>query len=505
MAADPRLERSGGFATRAIVNLLTAAAVGILAVANEVLAARLLGTESYGLFALAVIFTRAAQIVAQSGLDVAVYRQIPIDLAGGNGPRARPTVFTAVASSAAIGTALALLLALSAGTIAESGFGKPELATYLRVVAIAVPGLAIVEITASALRAAGGIWSPAAPLVGARACFAAGVALLMVLAMGGPWVAVAFAVATFLPLVAGILLSARLLPASDAVLLSRSDTWQMLVGASPMLASALVYQMILWTDVVVIGWFRPASEVGIYRACLPFVMLIELVLLCWNVAAARLYPVYAEQRDRSAIAAHYERSNRIVLFATAPYVAVLIAMPELPLRLMGPDFAAGATVIAILAVGYFIRSGLGSAAFALVFTGHPKAELKAALSAAAASVVLNVALVPVAGILGAAIASATANTIYAGARIMLLRRHWAIVTTWRAPAVAGLAVLLGAVSGRMMGDFVGAASDPLFVSIVTVATSATCSVLVVSLLGLQRDDRAAVRRAVARFRGRNAR
>lgn len=484
----PGGQRVGGFAARALVNLLTAAAVGILALVNEILAARVLGPEGYGLFALAVIFARAAQIVAQFGLDVAIYRQLPIDLAAGETARARRAALTALTASALLGALLAGAVAAAAGLIADDALAKPDLAAFLRLAVVAVPGLAIMEISASALRAAGGLWSPAVPLIGARAAFTLGVVVLAWLGLGGAAVAVVYAAASVLPLIAGFWLAARLLPGPRQVLLSTAETRALLLGAAPMLAGAIVYQVLLWADVVIVGWFRPAAEVGVYRACLPFVLLIELALLCWNVAAARVYPVFAEARDRVAAAAHYELSNRIVLFLTAPYVAALIARPDLPLRLMGPEFTEGATVLAILAGGLFVKCGLGSAAFALIFSGHQKTELAAAVGAAVTSITLNLILVPIAGITGAAMATASAIVLLAVARIALLRRRLGIATAWRAPAAAALAVAVGATAARLAADLSCAACGEPARALLAIGAAVGLSVATILVLGLRRAD-----------------
>jgi len=505
MVTSPRLQRPSAFATRAVVNFGTVATVGVLGVVNEVLAARLLGPTAYGLFALAVIFARVAQLVAQAGLDVTVYRRLPVLLAMEDASRARPTVLTAVSLSTLSGVALSLLLAAGAGFIADGALAKPEFDTYLRIVILAVPGLAIVEITASALRAAGGIWSPAVPLIGARALFTVGAVILTSLSLGGTWVAVVFAAATILPLLAGLALVVRLLSRSDSSLLSRKETRQLLVGAAPLCASALLHQVVLWASVVIVGWFLSAAEVGIYRACLPFVIVIEMVPVSWNAAAARVYPILSEQRDRVAVAEHYKRSNRITLFITAPYVAMLLAVPELPLWLMGPDFAAGATALMILAAGQFVKSGLGSAAFALVYTGHQRAELTALLSGAFAVVALNLILVPAAGIIGAAIATTTATLLLTSVRVALLRRHWSIGPSWRAPAVATLAVLVGGTAGRIVAGVDHGVYDRLLSAAPAIMIAAFVAIAVIFMLGFKSDERAALWRGLKALRRRKLR
>jgi O-antigen/teichoic acid export membrane protein len=79
------------------------------------------------------------------------------------------------------------------------------------------------------------------------------------------------------------------------------------------------------------------------------------------------------------------------------------------MRIFGPDFEAGRPVLVIGAVGQLVNCGVGSVGYLLLMSGNQKRLMKVQFAMAGVSVLMNVALIPLLGIVGAAIAAAAVN------------------------------------------------------------------------------------------------
>jgi O-antigen/teichoic acid export membrane protein len=79
------------------------------------------------------------------------------------------------------------------------------------------------------------------------------------------------------------------------------------------------------------------------------------------------------------------------------------------MRIFGPDFEAGWPILIIGTLGQLVNCGVGSVGYLLLMSGNEKRLIKVQAVMAAVMVVLSAALVPIWGIVGAAVAAAITN------------------------------------------------------------------------------------------------
>ena len=79
------------------------------------------------------------------------------------------------------------------------------------------------------------------------------------------------------------------------------------------------------------------------------------------------------------------------------------------MRIFGPDFVSGWTVLVIGAVGQLVNCGVGSVGYLLLMSGNQKRLIKVQCAMTVVSVVTNITLIPTLGLVGAALASAGVN------------------------------------------------------------------------------------------------
>jgi O-antigen/teichoic acid export membrane protein len=161
-----------------------------------------------------------------------------------------------------------------------------------------------------------------------------------------------------------------------------------------------------WTDVLVLGMYRDAGEVGVYGIALRLSLLTAFVLSAVNVVVAPQFAALHAQGDVAALKRLAQQSALWTSAAAAPAILVLLLVPDLILQIFGPQFKEGAGALRILAIGQLVNVATGSVGMLLVMTGHEKVMRNIVAASAALNLLANFLLVPRYGALGAATSTA---------------------------------------------------------------------------------------------------
>jgi len=160
-------------------------------------------------------------------------------------------------------------------------------------------------------------------------------------------------------------------------------------------------------DMLLLGMMRTDEEVGLYRVAVQLGTLVIFGLTAINMVLhphiSRLY----QSGDHQALQRLVTLSSRIILLFALPPVLVLVFLggPVLTL-LFGADYQPAHVALALLALGQLMNAGMGSVGALLNMTGHEQDTMHGMLIALTLNIVLNLALIPLLGIAGAALATA---------------------------------------------------------------------------------------------------
>ena len=179
-------------------------------------------------------------------------------------------------------------------------------------------------------------------------------------------------------------------------------------------ASELVLQN---TDVLVLSAYLPPHVVGMYFAAAKTMALVMFVHYAVGSAVAKDFAALHARGDRAALVAYARDAVSWTFWPSLAATAALLVLGEPLLWLFSPAFTEAYPVMVVLAAGFLFRASVGPAEFVLNALGEQKACAAVAASAAALDIGLNLVLVPMFGMIGAAIATAvalaTAATLYA--------------------------------------------------------------------------------------------
>lgn len=391
--------------------------------------ARLLGAEGYGIYAYAYALVTLLAMPAHSGLPDLIVRETARGMA-----HDRPDLVQGAwrwAGRVVAVLSLAMVLVLGPVLVAwQGGVDSPQGCTLVWALAL-VPLMALGNLRGAALRGLQHIVAGQLPEFFLRP----GLFLLLV---GGAALLVGerFTAPLAMALHAGAALPAFLIGAwmlwrhtPPAVRQARPS-----VESKGWLVSSALFALIAGFGVVnnqastvILGIFETPGQVGIYRVAAQVAVLASFGLQVVNmVVAPRFADLYA-RGDMKRLQWLVTGSARVVLAFNLVLTAlfVLLGRSFFPL-VFGPEFAASYLPLLILLVGQMVNSAAGSVGFLLNMTGHERETMWGMAVAAGLNIVLNLVLIPVWGIQGAAAATAISMIV------------WNVLLWWRVRKVLGI-------------------------------------------------------------------
>jgi O-antigen/teichoic acid export membrane protein len=196
----------------------------------------------------------------------------------------------------------------------------------------------------------------------------------------------------------------------------------LLATALPMYGSAMADVVMTFSDVLILGMFVTASDVGIYTAAARTALLTRFLLLANSAVAAPRFAALHAANDQEGLARLAVRSTMLTTVSSVPLLLMFMIFPQTILSVFGPQFEAGAHVLIILTIGQFVNAATGPVGYLLNMSAFHRIEGRIAVAGAVMTVGLCFALIPLWGIAGAAAANAIAT---AGSN--LLRVYYAKV------------------------------------------------------------------------------
>ncbi|RLJ70435.1 O-antigen/teichoic acid export membrane protein [Hydrogenivirga caldilitoris] len=173
----------------------------------------------------------------------------------------------------------------------------------------------------------------------------------------------------------------------------------------PMLFSSSLALIMGWTDTIMLGMFRTEEEVGIYNVALRVSMITSITLMAINTIAAPKFAEFWGKGDIKGLAKVAQQSTKLIFWTSLPILLLFLIFSKAILGIFGEEFKAGAVALMILTIGQFVNAAAGSVGYILQMTGHQQFHQNVVLIGAILNIILNWLLIPIYGIIGAAIAS----------------------------------------------------------------------------------------------------
>ena len=172
-------------------------------------------------------------------------------------------------------------------------------------------------------------------------------------------------------------------------------------------------------DILMLGVLSDSDQVGLYRVAVLGAALVAFGLQAANVVLPTLFARLQAQDDQAQLQSLVTLSSRLILLGALPDAVVLWAFGVFLITLVfGGEFAPAYEPMAVLVAGELMGASLGSMGFLLSMSGKESQALRVLMVCAVFNVLLNLILIPLFGMMGAAAATAIGQVL----RLVLLYR-----------------------------------------------------------------------------------
>lgn len=377
----------------------------LVALASQVVLARILGPREFGVFACVTAWLNILALIATLGSDSALVRLLPKYAAEADWPRFRGALGWSRRLTLGISMLLAGLMIVPA-LLFRDELDRATLLTWCAGAA-GLPLLGLAAVNQSALQGLKRIGLSQTPRLILRPV-ALSLTLLAIAGLSATPItapaAMAVNVAAFgLTLAVGARWLSATTPSTakqcDAV--SEGQGWTRL--SVPLCLISGMSVLLQESSVILVGWLDDPASAGIYSVAVRLVRLMAFGMAAGNAIAR---PLFSELHARSDYAELQRVGSTAALISVAGATAcgaVLLAGRRFALEMFGDAFEAGAGVIAILACGQFINAAMGPASELLSMTGHERSSARILAMVALLSLAVGYPVVRQYGMTGAAV------------------------------------------------------------------------------------------------------
>ena len=435
---------SGSAAVKRVVNggsvafAIYVAAAG-MAYCSQLVIARMVGVESFGVYAYVTATMVVLAYFAALGFDVALLRFVPAYEAQHRWDMLVGVITYGQRRASAVGIVVVLIGVLVTAVRDFRNVTRASQCLFRRLRACAA--LALLWIRCAAICAFGGVVWAIVPDRLVREGMVIGLVALATLGLGldldAPQVVAVMLVSTGMGLALTALAMRRLWPrAADAVgPVYDAAAWRQV--AVPLLLIGGTEALMNRTGVLALGWFGDIKDAGIYSLVFSIAFVVVLPRTALNTLFAPAVSSLFIRKDQETLQALVASAASRTFVAVAGIAVALAVLATPLLRWFGPGVEDGATALRILLLGQTLAAGAGSQLCVMTMTGYERNAAAMLVVSAIANAIMSVLFIHLFGLTGAAVATSLSLVIWNMAMAYFLWRRLqllpGVLALWRWP------------------------------------------------------------------------
>jgi len=375
-----------------------------------------IGTQAdYGAFYLAMVVIGVVVVLASFGLQDGTTRYIAYVQGKNDQNKTGKIIVASLQISIAASVFLCIVFFLLAEPIALNIFHTPDLTRPLQLLSLTVPFLTLSNILSSIFRGFSRVEALAFSQSLQSLLFL--LLLLPIALLGMSFNKVYYAYLAGILISCIVLLVYVLIKLPKLIIINEYKidpkvTKELLIFSLPLMGTSIFSMLTLYTDTIVLGYFKTPQDVGLYNAAYPIAFFITVpytaLLMIFTPVASNLYSqnLIGELRKDFAI------STKWICFVTLPIFLVLLLFPEIVISfIFGPAYISAAPALRILSLGFIINGLFGPNVGAIIAIGQSRFLMWSVMASALSNILLSITLIPSMGFIGAAISSAVAMVL----------------------------------------------------------------------------------------------
>ena len=365
--------------------------------------------SEYGIYSLALTVVSIVALISLLGLEGGIARYIGYSKGKDDVRRISAVGSSSVKFVLMAAIPLALLLFFTSDLIAVNIFHSPELSLPLKILAIGLPFSALTAVLISIFRGLekvevgvyfGNFLLPFIFLV---------LVLAVIFWWGFGFIGVIYAflasiLFTFIAI--SIYTRKRLLFPLIGKQKSSSTGKELLFFSLPLLATGALGVVMNYTDTLMLGNMMMPSDVGLYSTAVPLAYLLGLPLSAMRTIYTPVVSGLYSRNLMNEMKRNYVIITKWTSSLALPLFLMLFLFPEIILNFVyGANYVPASIALRILALWRLTHVLLGPNGSTLISIGKVRFYMWVAIISAGVNVVLNILLIPLLGIAGAATAT----------------------------------------------------------------------------------------------------
>jgi len=378
--------------------------------AYNVIIARNIGAELLGIYFLGLTVINFAGVFSRLGLDNGVLHFVALYKGTDDSQRVKGIIFLALKITLMASISLSGFLFLYADRISLNIFNEPCLTSTIRFFLLSLPFSGLLAVLLSYFQAfhrlkyrifVQGIFQPTLNILIVLVLFFLGLKLL------GAIFSYVISIILSLGLAVYYMRSKFTIFDNDKEITPIFEGRRLLKFSLPLLFVSFLSLVIQWTDTLMLGYFREPQEVGIYNMALRTAMLCALILISFNSVFAPMISDLYHRREIGQLETLFKVGTKWIFSLTFPIFLLFMFFARDVLNIFGSEFVSGAPSFILLSFAQLVNAAVGSVGYMIMMSGRPNISLINVAALCLMNVTLNFLLIPIYGIWGAAIATAT--------------------------------------------------------------------------------------------------
>ncbi len=392
------------------------------------LIARNISKAEFGFFALSYAIIKILSVLSGFGFQRGAPRYIAYHIGQEKYKHARDGITSSFAITAFFSLFIAGLLFLNAGLVSNL-LNKPAMAGTLKTMSLIIPFMALNELLVCYLRGLKDVTGQVyfhqilRPLLTVILVF-----LVDFFGLPYIWVPRVYTISFSLTFIFLFLYAKRkifnYIPIDSYTLVSK----EIIVFSLPLLGAGLLFQVMMWVDTIVLGFFASAQSVGAYNCALRIAMLLTITVMSGAFIYLPLVSDLYAQKKLQKITAIYAAVTKWTFIITLPlFYLIFFGHEQILFYSFSAKYITAGPALKILSLGYIINIFFGLNAMTCVAIGETRAIIISHVVTLVVNLTLDILLIPEYGLIGAAFASSVslvlANIIRTGYVYGLARIH----------------------------------------------------------------------------------
>lgn len=381
----------------------------IIGLGTSVIVARFYGAEIVGVVAILNSFFGIVLVFTLLGTTTSILRLIPEYKVKYSATAAyhlyRKIRIFVISSSMVIG----LILFLSSGLIAGDIFGRPDLKFLFQISSALLVFKTLQSLSGQGIRAVNNINAyTKIQLVGPITYAVLLIVLTYFFYNKYNPIYIQYFNTVFVSLISLYIINATFRKQRNISDIKKSVSYKKIFNISfPMFLTSSMMVIMGQIDTLMIGVLRTETEVGYYAIGFKIAMMTTFVLSAINTVIAPKFSELFHNNNINELFKVAKKSTKLIFWTAVPILVIFVVFGKwLIINIYGIEFEKSYVVLVVISIGLFVDAISGSVMYFMSMCGFERTLRNIMFVALFFSVILNLLLIPLFGIIGAAIATA---------------------------------------------------------------------------------------------------